>query len=551
MLAVQTMPDNAAELLVSTVYELSRRAPAVVATAAAELASIVLGMSFGDGSTATLRAEHSRLIATLGAPASPDVEFCFDDQAMNFVFDLQRRPVDGIAADALDLRGDRAAILAVWRTFAYLAQRGSGLRSIQQLWRQYRERSPDLWGATMAEPPPAQGAHFEPVGWSALDFLARRGSPMDARRVGGTVTELPRVLWTGRVSTSWWENPPVGDADLVEVMDACRANVAAEVGRLIPDCAPQRDLYSLMRDYPARGGKGLRPTLAIAACGALGGRPEDAVRSAAALELFHNGFLVHDDIADESTHRRGLPTLHVRHGVGMSVNAGDALNLLAVDAVLSNLQDLGLARTIGLIQEVLHMCRETVEGQAIELGWIRRAVVPKRDAAYFRMSTKKTGWYTCISPCRIGAVCAGETSPQALTAFNETFRLIGIAFQIQDDVLNLIGDEASYGKESLGDLLEAKRTVMLIHLFRTAPDSERSRLLENIARPRSEKTFSDAQEVLAAMQHHGSINYAIALADKLARRGVSRFERDLTFLAESEYKGVLRQIAHYVTTRPL
>jgi len=68
---------------------------------------------------------------------------------------------------------------------------------------------------------------------------------------------------------------------------------------------------------------------------------------------------------------------------------------------------------------------------------------------------------------------------------------------------------------------------------------------------RSEKTFSDAQEVLAAMQHHGSINYAIALADKLARRGVSRFERDLTFLAESEYKGVLRQIAHYVTTRPL
>ncbi len=545
------MPDDAAGLLVSTVYELSRRAPAVVAAAAAELANIVLGMSFGDGSTASLRAEHSRLIATAGAPASPDVEFRFDDRAMNFVFDLQRRPVDGIALGGLDLRGDRAAILAVWRTFAHLAQRGSGLRSIQQLWRRYRERSPALWGAAGAEPPSAQGAHFEPVGWSALDFLARRGSPLDARRVGGTVVELPRALWTGRVSTSWWEDAPVADADLVEVMDSCRAKVAAEVGRLIPDPSPQRDLYSLMRDYPARGGKGLRPTLTIATCGALGGRPEDAVRSAAALELFHNGFLVHDDIADESTHRRGLPTLHARNGVGMSVNAGDALNLLAIDAVLSNLQDLGLARTLGLIHEVLPMCRETVEGQAIELGWIRRAAVPKTDAAYFRMSTQKTGWYTCISPCRIGAICAGETSTQALTAFDETFRLIGIAFQIQDDVLNLIGDEASYGKEQLGDLLEAKRTVMLIHLFRTAPASERSHLMGIIARPRSEKTLSDAQEVLAAMRRHGSISYAIALADKLARRGVSRFERDLTFLGENEYKAVLRQIAHYVTTRPL
>ena len=546
------MPDNAAELLVSTVHELSRRAPAVVAAAAAELATIVLGMSFGDGSTATLRAEHSRLIATVGTPAHPDVEFCFDDRAMNFVFDLQRRPVDGITLGSLDLRGDRAAVLAVWRTFAYLAQRGSGLRSVQQLWRQYRERSsPALWGTPEPEPPRAQGTHFEPVGWSALDFLAQRGSPLDARRVAGTVVELPRPLWTGRVSTSWWEYPPVGDADLVQAMENCRARVADEVGRLIPHRSPERDLYALMRDYPARGGKGLRPTLTIATCGALGGRPGDALRSAAALELFHNGFLVHDDIADESIYRRGRPTLHVRHGVGMSVNAGDALNLLAVDTVLSNLQDLGLARTLGLIHEILHMCRETVEGQAIELGWIRRAVVPKTDAAYFRMSTKKTGWYTCISPCRIGAICAGETSTRALTAFDETFRLIGIAFQIQDDVLNLIGDEAAYGKEALGDLLEAKRTVMLIHLFRTASAAERSRLTENIARPRSEKTLSDAREVLEAMQRHGSIDYAIALADKLARRGVSRFERDLHFLEENEHKAILRQIAHYVTTRLL
>nr|WP_232790756.1 class 1 isoprenoid biosynthesis enzyme [Kitasatospora aureofaciens] len=96
--------------------------------------------------------------------------------------------------------------------------------------------------------------------------------------------------------------------------------------------------------------------------------------------------------------------MHEEHGVGLAVNVGDGLNLLAVDAVLSNLETLGLARTLGLIREALHMCRESVEGQAVELGWIRHGVVPPEDDAYFVMSTKKTGGYTCTSPCRIGAV---------------------------------------------------------------------------------------------------------------------------------------------------
>jgi geranylgeranyl diphosphate synthase type II len=544
------MADDGAALILLTIDELSRRAPAVIAAAAAELAGVSLAMRFGDGSAATLRARHSRLLASAGAPENPDVEFYFDARAMNLLFDGQRRPIDEIAAGLLDVRGSRAAVLAVWRTFAHLAQRGSGLRSVQQLWREFRNRAPELWSGAVSQGAPAVGSRNEPVGWTAIDFLGSR-TPSGDSRVGGTVIEPSRQLWDGRTSTNWWQPSAVGDADLVEVMDACRAQVAAEVTRLIPDSSPTRDLYDLLRDYPSRGGKGLRPTLTIAACGALGGRPEDAVRSAAAMELFHNGFLIHDDISDGSTHRRGRPTMHRQHGVGLAVNAGDALNLLAVDAVLSNLDGIGLARTLGIIHEVLQMCRETMEGQAIELGWMHRGVLPTKDDAYFRMSTKKTGWYTCISPCRVGAICAGETAPAVLDAFVETFRLVGIAFQIQDDVLNLIGEEALYGKEPLGDLLEAKRTVMLIHLFRTAPEPERERLRQNVVRPREAKTQADAEEVLEAMVRHGSIDYAIGVADRLARRGVVRFERDLAGVEENEYKAVLRQIANYVTTRPL
>jgi geranylgeranyl diphosphate synthase, type II len=545
------------DVFAATVRELAQRAPAIVAAASAELGRVALGLHFGDGTVSSLRAHRSRLTVTAQLPGPPDVEVYFDARAMNLIFDMAARPIDEVLPGSLDVRGSRTHVLAVWRTLRLLSQRASGLRAVQELWRSYRAQSPQLWGVPPQELPAATlGSSGDRLraprdtGWRALDFLDQRVPHAGPALVNGTFGGIPRSLWDGRSSTGWWLSEPVSDADLLEVMNGCRNRVREEMDRLIPDRQPKASLYDLIRAYPARQGKGLRPTLTIAACAAFGGRPDDAARIAAALELFHNGFLIHDDIADQSTHRRGQPTLHTRHGLGLAVNAGDGLNLLAVDAVLSNLETLGLARTLTLIHEVLHMCRETVEGQAIELEWIRRGTVPSTDQSYYRMSTKKTGWYTCISPCRLGAACAGE-SGAALDAFNEAFRWIGIAFQIQDDVLNLTGEEALYGKETLGDLLEGKRTVMLIHLMRTADERDRPRLQELLARSRSGRSQSDAEEILAAMQRYGSIDHAIDLADRLARRGAQQFERDLSSVPENEGKALLRQIANYVTTRPL
>src|SRR4029079_8100752 len=101
-----------------------------------------------------------------------------------------------------------------------------------------------------------------------------------------------------------------------------RVRVAHECLRPIPYRDPVDSLYGLMRDYPSRGGKGLRPTLCIATCGAFGGNGEDAVQIAAAVEMFHSAFLIHDDIEDESINRRGKKCLHTEHGIPLAVNAG-------------------------------------------------------------------------------------------------------------------------------------------------------------------------------------------------------------------------------------
>ena len=269
-------------------------------------------------------------------------------------------------------------------------------------------------------------------------------------------------------------------------------------------------LYRMMRDYPERGGKMIRSKLLIASCLAHGGRFEAALPLAAALELFQNWVLIHDDIEDDSEERRGKPALHRLHPMPLALNAGDALHVYMWQVVYE-------AQVPGAFEEFLTMIHRTAEGQHMDLGWVEARRWDITQADYLELVQRKTAFYTVVSPLRLGAFAAGCAPDERLTQAGLD---LGIAFQIRDDVLNLDGDFATYGKEIAGDLFEGKRTLMLVHALEHASPEDRARMIGILEKPRVEKTHAEVAFILETMRALGSIHHAQAIADAHAKRGL-------------------------------
>src|SRR5262249_7648099 len=154
------------------------------------------------------------------------------------------------------------------------------------------------------------------------------------------------------------------------------------------------------------------------------------------------------------------------------------------------------------------MAEHTVAGQAKELGWRRDNVVDLGPADYLDLVAGKTCWYTTIYPLRVGALIGGRgTAP--LDALSRFGFYLGAAFQIRDDLLNLLGDGDEYGKDIGDDIREGKRTLMLIHLLGAAPPGDREALVRFLGRPMAERTAADVAAVAELMDSHGSIDFAL------------------------------------------
>ncbi len=316
----------------------------------------------------------------------------------------------------------------------------------------------------------------------------------------------------------------------------------------LPSAEPRRYLYDLVADYPSRGGRAMRPSLCIATARAFGGTLERALLTAVSIELFHNALLIHDDIEDESELRRGKPTLNSLYGVPMAVNIGDALTVLSMRPLFDNLGTLGARLTMRIVLETERMARESAEGQALELGWRLDNKSDVSEPDYLEMVLKKTCWLASIHPMRTGALIAthGACDPDPFIRYGF---FMGAAFQIQDDLLNLWGDEVRYGKELGGDLYEGKRTLMLIHLFGQASPAERERLTRLLAVPRADKPEADVRWLRGLMDSYGCMEYARSVANGLSGAATVELCRIFKGMPSSRDRDFLEALAEWVIER--
>jgi geranylgeranyl diphosphate synthase type II len=215
--------------------------------------------------------------------------------------------------------------------------------------------------------------------------------------------------------------------------------------------------------------------------------------------------------------------------------------------LMANLAVLGPELAWRVFEEIEHMVRESVEGQAIELGWVRDNTCDLSEADYLRMTLKKTCWYTCIHPCRIGALVA--TQDKRLEQFDRFGYFMGAAFQIQDDTLNLVGDHKKYGKEIGGDIREGKRTMMLIHAANQSSADEKDRLRRFLATPRPQRSSRDVRWVYRLMSKYDCIEFARSAARQLAGAAMFEFYKVYGALPDSEDKRLLEHIVMYMIER--
>jgi len=304
-------------------------------------------------------------------------------------------------------------------------------------------------------------------------------------------------------------------ADLKGRMKVKVTEVEEVMRKVMPEREP-KSVYSLAWDFLSRGGKRIRPYLLLTTVEAFNGDYKKALDIAAAVEIFHNFTLVHDDIEDSSEMRRGKPCLHIMHGIPLAINAGDGMFAHVFKALyMSELSAEQKEKVLGMFADAFI---GVVDGQGYEIDWIEKKRWDISEEMYLAMAGGKTG--ELMAACtRIGAYLGGASERES-----EEMRLfgyeVGLAFQIQDDVLNLIGEEEKYKKEIGGDIREGKRTLIVIKALERVQEKERKELIEILEK--KENTKEEIARAIKIMDECGAIEYAKNYADRLVKSAKGR-----------------------------
>jgi len=322
--------------------------------------------------------------------------------------------------------------------------------------------------------------------------------------------------------------------DIKTLLPPIELELQKQVARLDqPNTKPFHEMLAYHMGWTGEGagpdatGKRIRPILLLLCAGANGADWQSALPAAAAIELVHNFSLVHDDIQDNSPRRRGRDTTWVKWGVPMAINVGDALFVLSNQAIM-DLKGNYPAETVVKAAEILHnTCLELTRGQYLDMSYEGRKDLSVQD--YWPMIAGKTAALLAAC-CQIGALLGGAEEDQQ-EIYRSFGHYLGLAFQVQDDILGIWGDEATTGKSAASDLVEGKKSIpVLIGLGKKNKFAERwaqgpinAEEVEEIARLlASEGGYGEAKEVSIQMTDM-AVN-SLREADPAGEAGEALFE---------------------------
>ncbi|MBN1481379.1 polyprenyl synthetase family protein [candidate division KSB1 bacterium] len=294
-------------------------------------------------------------------------------------------------------------------------------------------------------------------------------------------------------------------------------------------------LYEPVRYALQAGGKLLRPILAQVTCEAVGGKSQDVLDAAAALELVHVFSLVHDDIMDNDDMRRGRTTVHKKWDINAAILAGDAILIKAYEAV-GRVNPIYLTRVLNNFSgAILQVC----EGQALDIEFEKRDDVTLDD--YFSMIDRKTARLFSLA-CELGAILGGGSEEQIAAMCTYGMKL-GRAFQVQDDLLDVLADQETLGKDVGSDIQEDKKTFLMLYTRQHANDEQLQQLKSFAGREHLAR--EDMQQVIAILDRIGTI----AAARQEVKNALEEARVSLALLAESNSRELLSKLLDMLEQR--
>lgn len=315
----------------------------------------------------------------------------------------------------------------------------------------------------------------------------------------------------------------------------------AELRSMIGDSS--LPLYHMMRyhlgwidasgqERPGKGGKLLRPGLCLLACESVGGDWRQALPAAAALELMHNFTLIHDDIEDEDRERRGIPTVWSVWGQPQAINTGDAMHILSRLALLklehNGVPAVKVLRAARLLDET---CLRLCEGQYLDISYEKRMDIDIDD--YMEMIGGKTAALFACS-LKLGAL-TGTEDEELVEGLNRFGKNLGLAFQVQDDILGIWGEDSKTGKSTASDIRKKKKTLPIVYGIQKAKPDQKEDLLriyeQNVV------ADGDIPVVLQVLDDTGAREYVEGVALQYCQKAAENIGKmNIAYSAKSELR---------------